>query len=425
MPEMIKTPQSTLIIEGGKRIEGEIKVQGAKNSSLPVLAAALLSGDTSVIHNCPALSDTFAACRILSSLGAKCRREQSTVTVDSSEAEGFSVSDSLMREMRSSIVFLGAILGKTGRCRLSFPGGCELGPRPIDIHLDALKKLGVRIIEDHGVLDCTAGSRPAHLDLTLSLPSVGATENIMLYSALGEGETVIYNAAREPEITDLAGYLNKCGADIRGSGSSTVVINGVSSLHGCEYSVMPDRIAAATYMGAAAVTGGELVLSGVCPKDMYSCMSAFSEMGCGVYPYADKLFINAKKPLKAIRTLRTMPYPGFPTDCQPIVMAALCRAKGTSMIVENIFENRFMAAPELMRMGADIKAEGRVAVIEGVAKLSGAAVRAADLRAGAALAVAALGADGTTTISNLHFIDRGYESLENVLKKVGADIKRR
>lgn len=425
MPETIKTPQSTLIIEGGKRIEGEIKVQGAKNSSLPVLAAALLSGETSVIHNCPALSDTFAACRILSSLGAKCRREQSTVVVDSSLAEGFTVSDSLMRQMRSSIVFLGAILGRTGRCRLSFPGGCELGPRPIDIHLDALKKLGVRIIEDHGVLDCTAGARPGRLDLTLSLPSVGATENIILYSALGEGETVIYNAAREPEVSDMAEFLNECGADIRGYGSSTVVINGVKKLHGCEYSVMPDRIAAATYMGAAAVTGGELVLSGVCPKDMYSCMSAFSEMGCGVYPYSDKLFINAKKPLKAIRTLRTMPYPGFPTDCQPIVMAALCRAKGTSMIVENIFENRFMAAPELMRMGADIKAEGRVAVIEGVPKLSGAAVRAADLRAGAALAVAALGADGTTTISNLHFVDRGYESLESVLAKVGADIKRR
>lgn len=425
MPETIKTPQSTLIIEGGKRIEGEIRVQGAKNSSLPVLAAALLSKETSVIHNCPALSDTFAACRILSSLGAKCRREQDTVIVDASAAEGFTVSDGLMRRMRSSIVFLGAILGRTGRCRLSFPGGCELGPRPIDIHLDAMKKLGVRIIEDHGVLDCTAGARPPRLDLTLSLPSVGATENIVLYSALGEGETVIYNAAREPEVSDLAEFLNACGANVKGHGSSTIVINGVSKLHGCEYSVMPDRIAAATYMGAAAVTGGELVLSGVNPRDMYSCMSAFSEMGCGVYPYSDKLFINAKKPLRAIRTLRTMPYPGFPTDCQPIVMAALCRAKGTSMIVENIFENRFMAAPELMRMGADIKAEGRVAVIEGVAKLSGAAVRAKDLRAGAALAVAALGADGTTTISNLHFIDRGYENLENVLAQVGADIKRR
>lgn len=417
--------QSLLIIEGGNRIEGEIKVQGAKNSSLPVLAAAFLCGAESTIHNCPALSDTYAACRILSSLGCKCTREGGSVTVDSTSAEGYTVSEALMREMRSSIVFLGAVLGRTGRCRLSFPGGCELGPRPIDIHLEALKRLGVKIIEDHGVLDCTAGPRPGHTDITLSLPSVGATENIMLYSALGEGETVIYNAAREPEIVDLANFLNSCGADIKGMGSSTVTINGVKSLHGCEYTVMPDRIVAATYMGAAAVTNGELILTNVNPKDMYSCMSIFSEMGCGVYPYSDKLFINAKRPLRAVRTVRTMPYPGFPTDCQPIVMAVLTRAKGTSMIVENIFENRFMAAPELMRMGADIKAEGRVAVIEGVPALSGAGVRAADLRAGAALAVAALGAEGTTSISNLHFIDRGYESIEAVLGAVGARIKRK
>lgn len=416
--------ESRLIVEGGRKIEGEIRVQGAKNSSLPLLAASFLSGGTSVIHNCPALSDAYAACRILSSLGCKCKREQHSVIVDSSDADGFAVSDGLMREMRSSIVFLGAILGRTKRCRLSFPGGCELGPRPIDLHLEALKKLGVRIIEDHGVLDCTCGQRPARCDITLSLPSVGATENIMLYSALGSGETVIYNAAREPEITDLGGYINKCGGDIRGLGSSTVVINGVPELHGCEYTVMPDRIVAATYMGAAAATGGELVLSGVCPQDMYSCMSIFSEMGCGVYPYTDKIFINAKKSLSAVRTIRTMPYPGFPTDCQPIVMAVLCRANGSSMIVENIFENRFMAADELRRMGADIKTEGRVAVIEGVNKLLGAKLRAADLRAGAALIVAALGAEGTSVISNVRYIDRGYENIEEELSAVGAKIKR-
>lgn len=416
--------ESRLIIEGGRKIEGEISVHGAKNSSLPVLAASFLCSGTSVIHNCPALSDAYAACRILSSLGCKCRREGETVTVEATDAGGCSVSDGLMREMRSSIVFLGAILGRTGKCRLSFPGGCELGPRPIDLHLSALKKLGVKITEEHGILDCTAGPKPLRCDIALSLPSVGATENIMLYSAIGEGETIIYNAAREPEISDLAQFLNSCGADIHGYGSSTLVINGVPKLDACEYTVMPDRIVAATYMGAAAATGGELILSGVCPQDMYSCMSVFSEMGCGVYPYTDKIFISAKKPLKAVRTIRTMPYPGFPTDCQPIAMAVLCRANGTSMIVENIFENRFMAVDELARMGADIKAEGKVAVIEGVKSLSGAAVRAADLRAGAALAVAALGAEGRTEISNVHFIDRGYESIENALASVGADIKR-
>lgn len=420
----IKMLESKLIIEGGRRIEGEIKVQGAKNSSLPLLAAAVLSCGTSVIHNCPALSDAFAACRILGSLGCKCTREGDTVVVDSSSAGGFTVSDGLMREMRSSIVFLGAILGRNKRCRLSFPGGCELGPRPIDLHLESLKKLGVKIIEDHGMLDCTANMRPLSCDITLSLPSVGATENIMLYCAVGNGEVTIYNAAREPEITDLANYLNMCGANIHGCGTSTITINGVSELHGCEYTVMPDRIVAATYMGAAAAAGGELVLSGVCPQDMYSCMSVFSEMGCGVYPYTDKIFISVKKPLKAVRTVRTMPYPGFPTDCQPIAMAALCKADGTSMIVENIFENRFMAVDELMRMGANIKAEGRVAVIEGVRELYGAQVRAADLRAGAALVVAALGAQGTTTVSNVHFIDRGYENLEGVLCSVGGSVKR-
>jgi len=415
---------SRLLIEGGRRIEGEIQIHGAKNSVLPILAATLLCGDTSSIHRCAGLSDAFAAMRILHSLGCEVSHEGSAVTVNSADADGDIVSDGLMHEMRSSIVFLGAILGRVGRCRLSFPGGCELGPRPIDLHLEALRRLGVRITEDHGILDCTAGVRPQTADITLSLPSVGATENIMLYSALGSGETVIRNAAREPEIADLAGYLIKCGAEISGQGTSTLVINGVESLHGCEYSVMPDRIEAATYMGAAAITNGELMLRGVRPSDMYSCMSVFSEMGCGVYPYDDKIFISARKPVSAVRTVRTMPYPGFPTDCQPIVMAVLAKSSGTSVIVENIFENRFMAAPELRRMGANIKAEGKVAVVEGVKKLYGASVRAYDLRAGAALVVAALGAEGQTQVSDIHYIDRGYESIETALSSIGANVKR-
>ncbi len=416
--------ESKLYIEGGKRLAGEVFVHGAKNSVLPVLAATLLSGGVCRIENCPELSDVYSSTRILRSLGCKCRREGSAVEVDARTLSGCEISEDLMREMRSSIVFLGAILGRLRRCRLSFPGGCELGPRPIDIHLSGLRKLGAKITEAHGVLDCSMPSAVTGASMTLPLPSVGATENIMLAAVLGSGETVIRNAAREPEISDLAGFLNACGAKISGQGSATVVINGVESLHGATYSIMPDRIVAATYMGAAAITNGEVMLRGVRPADMHSTVSAFEQAGAGVYPYSDRIYLSAKKPLRAIKTLRTAPYPGFPTDCQPIVMAVLTKARGTSMIVENIFENRFRAAPELRRLGADIKAEGRVAVIEGVPRLSGAATVASDLRAGAALVLGGLAAEGVTTVSNLHYIDRGYEALESSLRALGARIRR-
>ncbi len=416
--------KSRLYIEGGRRISGEIKVQGAKNSVLPILAASLLTSGTSRLRNCPALSDVFSSCRILTSLGCKCRQDGDVLEIDAGKLSDYEIPEQLMREMRSSIVFLGAILGRLRRCRLSFPGGCELGPRPIDIHLSGLRKLGAKITEDHGVLDCTLPGTVTGAIINLTLPSVGATENIMLAAAIGSGETVIQNAAREPEIADLAGYLNACGADIRGQGSSTVIIKGVSKLHGAEYEIMPDRIVAATLMGAAAITGGELMLTGVRPQDMNSTLSAYEQTGCDLYQYADRIYISAKKRLQAIKTLRTSPYPGFPTDCQPILMAVLTRAKGTSMIVENIFENRFRAAAELRRLGADIKAEGKVAVIEGGDKLSGAATVATDLRAGAALVIAGLAADGTTTVSNVHYIDRGYQAIEAQLRSIGAKIKR-
>lgn len=416
--------ESRLYIEGGRKLSGEISVHGAKNSVLPVLAAALLSQDVCRIENCPALSDVYSSTRILRSLGCKCRRDGSALEVDARTLSGCEISEDLMREMRSSIVFLGAILGRLRRCRLSFPGGCELGPRPIDIHLSGLSKLGAKITEDHGVLDCTLPQSVSGADMTLPLPSVGATENIMLAAVLGSGETVIRNAAREPEISDLAGFLNACGAKISGQGSSTVTVKGVGRLHGAEYSVMPDRIVAATYMGAAAITGGEVMLKGVRPADMYSTTAVFEQAGAAVYPYSDRIYISAKRPLKAVKTLRTAPYPGFATDCQPIVMAVLTKARGTSMIVENIFENRFRAAPELRRLGADIKAEGKVAVIEGVPRLSGAALVATDLRAGAALVLGGLAAEGVTTVSNLGYIDRGYESLETSLRSLGARIRR-
>lgn len=311
-----------LIIQGGSRLNGEITVQGAKNAALPLLAGCVLINGEIRLHNCPALSDVFAACRILSVLGARCSREDGCVTVDA------------------------------------------------------------------------------------------------------RGDTVIYNAAREPEICDLAEFLNCCGAKISGAGGGTITISGVEKLHGCEYSVMPDRIVAATFMSAAAATGGEIGLLGARAGDIRAVIPIFEQMGCQVFLYEDRIFIKAPKQLRAVRTVRTMPYPGFPTDAQAIVTAALAKAKGTSVVVENIFENRYRHVDELVRMGADIKTEGKVAVIEGVKELYGAKVRAPDLRGGAALAVAALSAEGETSLTNIKLMDRGYDCIENAFTLLGGNIKR-
>lgn len=416
---------SRLIIEGGRKLSGELRVTGAKNASLPILAATLLTGGETVLSNCPTLSDVFTACRILTHLGCRCVREKGALVIDSRDVTDCEISDELMRKMRSSIVFLGAVLSRLGRCRLSFPGGCELGARPIDIHLHAMRKMGVTVEEAYGVLDCTLESGINSCDIVLPFPTVGATENIMLLAARSDATVTIINAAREPEICDLESYLNACGADIKGAGSSMVTIRGVSALHPGVYSVMPDRIVACTYMSAAAITSGEVMLDGVRPSDMHAVISLFEQMGCAVYSYDDKIYLNAKNPLKAVKTVKTAPYPGFPTDCQPIVMSALCRAKGTSIIYENIFENRYRAVPELIRMGADIKTEGRVAVIEGVKSMWGTSVKAPDLRAGAALVLAGLSSEGITTVSDIHYIDRGYESIEKELTSLGASIIRR
>ncbi len=413
-----------LKIEGGTRINGEISVQGAKNSALPLLSACVLSRGKVTLHNCPRLSDVFAACRILSCLGCSCSFDGNTVTVDPDTISRSYVPDDLMREMRSSIVFLGAVLGRMGRCSLSFPGGCELGPRPIDMHISALRQMGVVIKEEYGVLDCSCPKGLKGAKISLSFPSVGATENIMLAACLAKGDTVIYNAAREPEISDLAGFLNSCGARISGHGGSVIYITGVRELHDCEYSVMPDRIVSCTLLGAAALTGGEISLKNSRPQDIDAVLPVFEQMGCGVFVYDDNIYLNGKKALKAVKTIRTMPYPGFPTDAQAIIMAVLTKAQGTSVIVENIFENRYRHVDELVRMGADIKVEGKVAVVEGVKRLFGTNVIATDLRGGAALIIAALAADGETVISNVKLVDRGYEDIEKQLGSVGARICR-
>lgn len=420
--------QQRIVINGGKRIEGEIRVQGAKNSALPLLAAAVLCKGESVLHNCPRLSDCDAACRILECLGCRCGREQTTVTVDASMISGTEVPSSLMREMRSSIVFLGSVLARCGSCRLSFPGGCELGPRPIDFHLSALREMGAEIEEKHGYLECSAPKGLHGARIALPFSSVGATENIMLAAVLSKGVTEIHNAAREPEIVDLAGYINKCGGKVSGAGGSTVAIEGVKSLSPCEYRIMPDRIAAATYLCCCAATGGELILSDVDGGDLRPVTAVLEKMGCSIYSYGgsggNNIFINLHRPLISPGTVRTNVHPGFPTDAQPPLMALTAVASGTTVFVENIFENRFKHASELTRLGAKISVEGKVAVVTGVKSLSGAELLATDLRGGAALITAGLAAEGTSKISGLCHIDRGYEGIEKVLRGVGADIKR-
>lgn len=414
-----------LVINGGRRLEGEIQVHGAKNSALPLLAATILAHGECILHNCPMLTDVDAACRILSCLGCRCSRNGSTVCVDSSNVCGNEIPDNLMREMRSSIVFLGAVLGRTRRCRLTFPGGCELGARPIDLHLAALREMGAEIEEQHGWLECAAPGGLHGARVTLSFPSVGATENIMLAAACAEGTTEIHNAAREPEIVDLAEFLNKCGARISGTGGSTIAIEGVKRLEPSEHSVIPDRIAAGTYLCCAAATRGELILNRCCQEHMMGFLQVLESMGCRIYPYGGgKLYISCTRRLTAPPTIRTMPYPGFPTDIQAPFTALSSVAEGTSVFVENIFENRYRHVPELIRLGASIKVEGRVAVVQGVPALSGARVCAGELRGGAALVTAALAAEGTSEISGVCYIDRGYESIEKTLRSVGADISR-
>lgn len=413
-----------LKIEGPCRLEGEVRVHGAKNSTLPLLAACLLCDGESVLHNCPQLSDVDITIRILRHLGCRVRRENGTVTVDSSSLQNADIPDPWMREMRSSIVFLGAILARMGKAELSFPGGCELGPRPIDLHLSALKKLGVQIHEDHGRLHCLVRHGLRGKNIGLSFPSVGATENIMLAAVLARGTTVITNAACEPEICDLAAFLNSCGAHVQGAGTSTVVIQGVERLHGCEHRVIPDRIAAATLLSAAAVTGGRILLCDIEPAHLEPVLPVFEEAGCELTVRGNQLAIVPPERLSPLQSVRTMPYPGFPTDAQAPVMAMACVADGTSVFVENMFESRYKHVGELARLGAHIKVEGRVAVVEGVRHLSGASVQAADLRGGAALVIAGLAAEGVTQVNHVHYIDRGYESLEQTLAQLGANIVR-
>lgn len=409
------------VINGGKVISGEITVQGAKNAVLPILAAAILTDGECVIKNCPALRDVDKTVLVLKDLGCGVRREGNVLTINGQDMFDCRICESLMREMRSSIIFLGAILTRCKKAVVSMPGGCPIGLRPIDLHLKALKKLGAKISEEHGYIKCSA-DKLRGCDIYLDFPSVGATENILLAAVCAEGTTVVSNAAREPEIVDLAAFLNLMGARIYGAGSSIIRIDGVKRLNGAEYTVMPDRIAAATYLAAGAVTGGEMLLRKADSSHMNAMLDVLCDMGAEILSDKDTILLKPVKRLKSVHTVRTMPYPGFPTDIQSPFMAISTLANGTSVFVENIFENRFRHVDELNRMGADIKVSGRCAVVRGVKRLSGARVCARELRGGAALVIAGLAAQGRTIVENTGYIERGYENIEKNLSACGADI---
>ena len=408
---------------GGHRLEGEITIHGAKNSALPLLAATLLTADVSELTNCPKLTDVSASIAILRHVGCVVTQQNHTVSVDATHLQCGGVPDELMRQMRSSIVFLGALIARCGEAVLTYPGGCELGPRPIDLHLWALRRLGVTVEEDHGYIRCCA-SRLRGADITLPFPSVGATENVLLAACTAEGTTVLRHAAREPEIGDLCAFLNACGARIQGGDSGTIVIEGVPCLHGACHRVMADRIEAATYLAAAAVTGGDVTLRDCPALPVSPIFPHLEQAGCRLTAGENTLHITAPARLGGMGTIRTLPYPGFPTDAAAPLLAAACLAQGTTVCVETIFENRYRYVDELTRMGARIRVDGRVAVVEGVETLHSADVACTDLRGGAALLVAALAAAGETRIVELHHLDRGYEDPVSGLRQIGAEIRR-
>ena len=411
------------IITGGRKLRGQLALQGSKNSALPIMAASLLCGEECVLKSCPRLTDVYAASRILNHTGCKCSFSESTAVIDSQSVTETSIPESLMHEMRSSIIFMGAMLGRTGECTVSIPGGCELGPRPIDMHLAALRKMGADIREEHGRIICCGKAHGAKI--SLAFPSVGATENIILYAVTADGDTVINNAAREPEICDLCGFLRSCGADIMGDGGSSIVVKGVPKLHGCEYSIMPDRIAGATYLSLVAATGGELILTNACVPESEPFLSVLEQTGCSIYTKRDNIYLRSGARLNAVgERIRTMPHPGFPTDAQAVLMAALSVADGTSVFEENIFDCRYRHVDALVKMGADIQVMGKIAVVKGVRRLCGADVDATDLRGGAAMVIAALAAEGTSSIGKICHIDRGYEKMEDAVRLLGGDMRR-
>ncbi len=405
-------------------LKGRVRISGAKNSALPILAASLLGTEDIILEDVPNLKDVEIMCQVLSSLGAQVEKlDKGTIKINSANINNCETKYELMSKMRASFLVMGPLLTRMGKTKTSLPGGCAIGTRPIDLHLKGFRALGAIIDSDHGNIGAYAEKLVGD-KIYLDFPSVGATENIMMAAVLAEGETIIDNAAMEPEIVDLASFLNKLGANIKGAGTSTIRIKGVEKLGGGMHSIIPDRIEAGTFMVAAAITGGDIIVENVITSHIKPVIAKLKEAGCEVIENIDNVRVIAEgKDLKAI-DIKTLPYPGFPTDMQAQFMALMSVLKGTNVAIETVFENRFMHVDELKRMGAHIKIDGRSAIIEGVDSLTSAPVKASDLRAGAALVLAGLVSEGTTEIGNIYHIDRGYEDIEEKFTNLGAIIYR-
>ena len=413
-----------LIVKGGKRLVGTVKTSGAKNAVLPIIAASIMGTSPSHFDEVPMLEDVRTISEVLRSLGIKVgSKEKNCLDIDSTVVESYEPPCELMRNMRASFFVMGPLLARTGKARIYMPGGCAIGARPVDIHLKGFEALGVVLNQQDGFIEATTPNGLKGATIYFDFPSVGATENVMMAAALAEGVTILENAAEEPEIVALASYLNKMGAKIRGAGTDVIRIEGVKELHGADYTIIPDRIEAGTYMIAAAMTGGDVIVDNVLPEHQKPLIAKLREAGAIVEEDIDKVRVIGNGTLKGV-SVKTLPYPGFPTDMQAQMMAMMVVSEGNSKVTETVFENRFMHVEELNRMGAKITTSDRSANIEGPAKLKGCDVRATDLRAGAAMILAGLVAEGETRIGDLHHIDRGYEDIVEKFKNLGADIER-
>ncbi|NOU71442.1 UDP-N-acetylglucosamine 1-carboxyvinyltransferase [Paenibacillus sp. LMG 31458] len=415
---------SKIIVRGGRKLAGNVKINGAKNAVLPIIAASILGSEgESVIHDAPPLDDVLVINKVLQSLGIEVEYDRQVIRVRAHNINTCEASYDLVRKMRASFLVMGPLLARLGQARISLPGGCAIGTRPIDQHLKGFEAMGADIELGQGYIEAKVKGRLKGAKIYLDVASVGATENIMMAATLAEGTTIIENAAKEPEIVDLANYLNAMGATIRGAGTGVIRIEGVEKLRGVVHTVIPDRVEAGTYMIAAAITGSELYMEGAIGDHLRPVISKMQEMGVIIEEDENGIRVCASGPLRAV-DVKTLPYPGFPTDMQSQMMALLMVADGTSLVTETVFENRFMHVEEFSNMNAHIKVDGRTAIVSGNAKLQGAKVCATDLRAGAALILAALAAEGETEITGVHHIDRGYVDITDVLRELGADIHR-